>query len=483
MLLHKVINRAVHIHLLDVDVQIVGRVLSFNPPPSRGVDTGRMQIMTNVESTEQGAAVAFQVEDKPPVGLWLPLSLQHLFAMFGATVLVPILTGIDPAVALFTSGVGTLLYMVVTKGKIPAYLGSSFAFIAPIIAGKELAGVSGAMFGAFCAGIVYLVVAALIKMFGVRWLLRLLPPVVVGPVIMVIGLGLASVAINLATLSNPGDPSTYSGMHFGVALFTLACAVTFAIVLRGFFTIMPILLAIVCGYIFAALFGLVDLSSVAGASFVRLPDFTFFVAGFENGIPWAVLPLLVPVAIVTIAEHIGDQIVLSRVVGRNFLKDPGLHRSLFGDGLATMLAGFFGGPPNTTYGENIGVMAITRVFSIWVVGGAAVIALVLAFFGNVAAFIGSIPTPVIGGVAIALFGVIAASGVRTLIEGKVDLGEKRNLLIVSIILVIGIGGAVLRLGDFMTISSMALAAITGIILHAALPGKDTAGDTGAILDE
>jgi uracil permease len=439
--------------------------------------------MTMTENAEQDTAVAYQVEDKPPIGLWLPLSLQHLFAMFGATVLVPLLTGLDPAVALFTSGVGTLLYMAITKGRIPAYLGSSFAFISPIIIGSQMAGVSGAMFGAFCAGIVYLVVAALIKMFGVRWLLNLLPPAVVGPVIIVIGLGLASVAINLATLSNPGDATTYSLPHLGIALFTLGCAVVFAIVLKGFFTIMPILLAVICGYVAAMVFGFVDLSSVGEASLIGMPNFNFFVAGFDDGIPWAVLPLLVPVAVVTIAEHIGDQIVLSRVVGRNFLVKPGLHRSLFGDGVATMFAAFFGGPPNTTYGENIGVLAITRVFSIWVVAGAAVFAVLLAFLGNVAAFIGSIPTPVIGGIAIALFGAIAASGVRTLVEGKVDLGQKRNLLIVSIILVIGVGGAVLKLGEHAEISSMAFAAIVGIILHAVLPGRETAGDMGAILEE
>jgi uracil permease len=435
-----------------------------------------------MNDSRRGDAV-YQVEDRPPPGLWLPLSLQHLFAMFGATVLVPILTGLDPAVALFTSGAGTLLYMAVTAGRIPAYLGSSFAFIAPIIAGSQMAGVEGAMFGAFCAGIVYLVVAAAIRAFGVRWLLNLLPPAVVGPVIVVIGLGLASVAIDLATRSDPGDADTYSLLHFAIALFTLACAVTFAIVLKGYFTIMPILLAIVCGYVAALVFGLVDISALGDAPVIRTPNFTFFVTGIQNGVPWGVLPLLVPVAVVTIAEHIGDQIVLSRVVGRNFLLRPGLDRSLLGDGLATMLAGLLGGPPNTTYGENIGVLAITRVFSVWVVGGAAVLAVALAFLGSVAAFIGSIPTPVIGGVAIALFGAIAASGLRTLIEGKVDLGEKRNLLIVSIILVIGVGGAVLKLGEFAEISSMALAAIVGIILHGVLPGRDTAGDMGAILQE
>ena len=421
--------------------------------------------------------------ERPDPGLWVVLSLQHLFAMFGATILVPILTGLSPAVALVTSGLGTLLYIVVTGGRIPAYLGSSFAFIAPIISGAQIAGIPGAMFGAFCAGIVYLVVALLIRLFGVGWLMRLLPPIVVGPVIMVIGLGLASIAISMATNQAIGD---YSLPHFLIALFTLACIIVFAIVLKGFFTVVPILLGIVCGYVFALVFGMVDFSQVTGAQLLRVPDFTLFFTQLTEAtgtIPWQMLPLLVPIAIVTIAEHIGDQVVLSRVVGKNFLKRPGLHRSLLGDGLATMLASALGGPPNTTYGENIGVLAITRIYSVWVVGGAAVLALLLGFVGTVAAFIGSIPVAVMGGVAIALFGVIASSGLRTMIEGKVDLGEKRNLLIASVILVIGIGGATLKLGEFMEISSMALAAIIGIFLHAVLPGKESAGSTAAILGE
>ena len=431
-----------------------------------------------------GTERVLDVDDKPNPPLWLVLSLQHLFAMFGATILVPVLTGLSPAVALVTSGLGTLLYMAVTGFKIPAYLGSSFAFIAPIVIGAQIAGVPGAMFGAFCAGLVYLVVAALIRAFGVHWLLRLLPPIVVGPIIMVIGLSLASVAIGMAT--NQAAGADYSLLHFLIALFTLGTVLLFAIVLRGFFTVVPVLLGIVCGYVAALVFGLVDFAPVAAAPLFQVPDFAVFFTNLTaatGAIPWAMLPLLVPVAIVTIAEHIGDQIVLSRITGRNFLLRPGLHRSLLGDGLATMLAACLGGPPNTTYGENIGVLAITRIFSIWVVAGAAVLAVVLGFVGVVAAFIGSIPMAVMGGVAISLFGIIAASGMRTLIEGKVDFGEKRNLLIASVILVIGIGGAVLKLGEGMEISSMALAAILGVILHAVLPGKETAGDTGAILSE
>ena len=436
------------------------------------------------DTTQQGTGQGgLDVHERPAPPVWLVLSLQHLFAMFGATILVPILTGLSPAVALVSSGLGTLLYMVVTGFRIPVYLGSSFAFIAPIVTGAGIAGVPGAMFGAFCAGLVYLLVAVLIHLFGVRWLLKLLPPIVVGPVIMVIGLGLASVAIGMATNTAIAD---YSLSHFLLALFTLACMLAFSIVLKGFFTVVPILLGIICGYVVGLVFGFVDFGPVAEAPLFQVPDFVLFFSGLTDAtgsIPWVVLPLLVPVAVVTIAEHIGDQVVVSRVVGRNFLVKPGLQRSLLGDGLATMLASLLGGPPNTTYGENIGVLAITRVFSVWVVSGAAVIAVLLGFVGVVAAFIGSIPVAVMGGVAIALFGVIAASGLRTLIEGRVDFGEKRNLLIASVILVIGIGGATLKLGDFAELSSMALAAIIGIILHAVLPGKETAGDTGAILGD
>lgn len=420
------------------------------------------------------------VEARPGLGIGAVLSLQHLFAMFGATVLVPLLTGLSPAVALVTSGLGTLVYILVTGGRIPAYLGSSFAFIGPIVAGAAVAGPGGALFGAFCAGIVYLVIALAVKLGGVGWLMRLLPPVVVGPIIMVIGLSLASVAVGMA--QNTVGGGDYSLGHLLVALATLAAVLVFSLVLKGFFSVAPILLGIATGYVVALAAGLVDLTPVAEASLLRTPDFiAFFQGAFAEGVPWAVLPIIVPVAIVTIAEHIGDQVVLSRVVGRNFLIAPGLHRSLLGDGLATMIAACLGGPPNTTYGENIGVLAITRVFSIWVIGGAAVLAVLLGFIGTIAALLSSIPTAVMGGVSIALFGVIASSGIRTLIEGKVDFAERRNLLIASIILVIGIGGATLRLGEGFTVSSMALAALVGVLLHAVLPGKETAGDTESVL--
>ncbi len=421
------------------------------------------------------------VHERPPPATFLLLSLQHLFAMFGANVLVPILTGLDPSVALVTSGLGTLIYLAFTKWRLPAYLGSSFAFIGPIVAATQIGGTGGALVGACAAGAVYVAVALLIRAFGVRWLLAILPPIVVGPVIVVIGLGLASVAVGMA--QNTSGGGEYSLPHFLLALATLGSIFLYSIVLRGFFTVVPILLGILTGYVLGALFGMVDFAPVAAAPLLRMPDFHLLFSGMKEGVSaWAMILLVAPVALVTIAEHIGGQIVLSRVVGRNFIADPGLHRSVFGDGVATMVAGALGGPPATTYGENIGVLAVTRVFSVWVIGGAATLAIVLGFVGKLSAFLSSIPTAVMGGVSIALFGVIASSGIRTLIEGKVDLGDKRNLLISSTILVIGIGGASLKFGDGgFVISSMALSALMGVVLNAVLPGRGTGGDAEAIL--
>lgn len=421
------------------------------------------------------------VEERPAPATFVLLSLQHLFAMFGATVLVPILTGLDPAVGLVSSGLGTLIYLATTKWRLPAYLGSSFAFIGPIIAATAIGGTGGALIGACAAGGVYVIVGLLIKAFGVRWLMALLPPIVVGPVIVVIGLGLASVAVGMA--QNTAGGGAYSLPHFLVALFTLGSIFVYSIVLRGFFTVVPILLGIITGYIAALLAGMVDFTLIANAPLFQVPNFHLLFANAKEGTSALAMILLVaPVALVTIAEHIGGQIVLSRVVGRNFIKDPGLHRSIIGDGVATMVAGAIGGPPATTYGENIGVLAVTRIFSVWVIAGAAVMAVVLGFVGKLAAFLSSIPPAVMGGVSIALFGVIASSGIRTLIEGKVDLGDKRNLLISSTILVIGIGGASLKFGDgSFVVSSMALSALLGVLLNAVLPGRTSGAENEAIL--
>lgn len=414
--------------------------------------------------------VVLNVEDKPSLPVWAALSLQHLFAMFGATVLVPLITGLNPAVALVTSGAGTLLYIVLTKGRIPAYLGSSFAFIAPILAATASADVNAALIGCFFAGLVYVVVSILIRSFGIDWLLRIVPPVVVGPVIMVIGLGLASVAVNMATTGNGGG-GTYNGEFFGVALVTLMATICCAVYMKNFLSLVPILIGVIIGYVVSIPLGLVDFGQVSTAPFFAVPSFSVPYVSYAPVFDGAIIAAFIVAAIVPVAEHIGDQMVLSKVVGRNFLRKPGLDRSILGDGAATMLAACLGGPPNTTYGENIGVLAVTRVFSIYVVGGAAVLAIVFGFIGKIAALIGTIPVPVMGGVAIMLFGIIAASGLRIMVESKVNLGIKRNLIIASVILVVGVGGATIQVSENMQIAGMALAAIIGIILNMVLPGR------------
>jgi len=418
-------------------------------------------------------SIVLDVHERPSPALWVILSAQHLFAMFGATILVPFLTGLNPSVALISSGVGTLLYLVVTRGKIPAYLGSSFAFIGPIIAASQIEGIgtAGAILGAASAGVVYVVVAALIHFFGIKWLLRLLPPVVVGPVIMVIGLGLASVAINMA-MNDPAT-SSYSTPHFVVALLTLLITIICSVFMRGIIALVPILFGIIGGYGISLAMGMIDFSQVAEAPLFAIPDFTIAFVSDGSVWSWTAVALIAPVAFVTIAEHIGDQMVLSKVTGRNFLKEPGLHRSLLGDGLATIFASLVGGPPNTTYGENIGVIAITRVMSVFVIAGAACIAIVFGFMGTISALIQTIPVPVMGGVAILLFGVIAASGLRMMIDRRVDFGNKRNLIIASVILVIGVGGAFIQLSSDFKIAGMALATLVGLFLNLVLPNEET----------
>ncbi|MGM0844530.1 MAG: uracil-xanthine permease family protein [Bacillota bacterium] len=417
--------------------------------------------------------IVLDVRDVPKAGQWLTLSLQHLFAMFGATVLVPFLVELSPAVALVSSGLGTLAYLLITRGRVPAYLGSSFAFIAPIISAKAAGGPEAAMVGSFLAGLVYGVVALLISQLGIRWLLKILPPIVVGPVIMVIGLGLAGTAVNMAMYENPGATELiYSTTHFLVALATLSITVIGSMFFRGFLGLIPILAGIVGGYTIAFFAGIVDLSGVKTAPWFQVPEFIIPFVNYTPSFSWEVAFIMVPVAIVTLAEHTGDQMVLSKVAGRNFLKQPGLHRSIMGDGVATIIASFLGGPPNTTYGENIGVLAITRVFSVFVIGGAAVLAIAFGFIGKVTALIESIPTAVMGGVSILLFGIIASSGLRMLIDNNIDLGKKRNLIISSVILVIGVGGAFVEITDKLSLSGMALAAIVGVVLNLVLPGQD-----------
>lgn len=409
--------------------------------------------------------------DKPPIGQWLPLSLQHVFAMFGATILVPMLTGLSPATALFTAGTGTLIYIICTKGKVPAFLGSSFAFIPALISISAAYGLPYALGGALCAGLFYCLIAGIIKLAGHEWLNKALPPVVIGSVIIVIGLNLAPTAMGMAMNDAAGN---YSLVCLSIALVTLAITIIANIFLKGFFSIIPILIGLVSGYLFTLIMGfifpayaLIDFTVVKEAAWFGFPKFGLPKFNFV-----AILTFVI-VSLATICEHLGDTLVISKVVGKDFYKDPGLHRTLLGDGIATSWAALWGGPPNTTYGENIGVLAITRVYSTWVVGGAAVIAVVLSFFQKFGALIQTIPSPVMGGISMLLFGIIASSGLRTLVESGVDYKDKRNLTISSVILVIGIGGGQLSFAlgkglDF-SLGGVALATLVGIILNLVFP--------------
>ncbi|MDQ0227100.1 solute carrier family 23 protein [Metabacillus niabensis] len=411
--------------------------------------------------------IVLDIKDKPNLLTWLTLSFQHLFAMFGSTILVPYLVDLDPAVALISSGLGTLAFMLITKGQVPAYLGSSFAFITPIIVAKASSGVGAALVGSFLSGLVYGIVALIIKGTGHKWIMKILPPVVVGPVIIVIGLGLAGTAVDMATLNG----EEYSLQYFSVAIITLLITIIASIFFKGFFNLIPVLIGIAGGYLYSLAIGIIDFSTVIEAKWLQAPNFILPFVDYTPSINMDIILLMVPVCVVTISEHIGHQLVLGNVVKRDFIKEPGLHRSIMGDGVATMIAALIGGPPNTTYGENIGVLAITRVYSVFILVGAAVLAIVFGFIGKISAFISTIPTPVMGGVSILLFGIIASSGLRIMIENKLDLGSKRNLIISSVILVIGIGEATIKYGGF-DLHGMALAAIIGIVLNLVLPQKD-----------
>lgn len=408
--------------------------------------------------------VVLDIKDKPKALPWLGLSIQHLFTMFGATVLVPILVGIDPGIALVSSGLGTLVYLTVTKGKIPAYLGSSFAFIAAMKLLMSTDGYPAIAQGAITTGLVYLIVSLVVKKIGSAWMDKILPPIVVGPVIMVIGLGLAANAANNA-MFNDGQ---YDYKFLLVALVTMGITIFFNMFLKGFLGLIPILLGIIAGYLFALLMGIVDTQPIIDAAWFALPNFEIPFVNYEPKFYLSAIITMAPIAFVTMTEHIGHLMVLNKLTKRNFFQDPGLNRTLLGDGLAQIVAGLVGGPPVTSYGENIGVLAITRVHSVFVIGGAAVLAVILGFVGKLSALILSIPNPVISGISFILFGVIAASGLKILIENKIDFDKKKNLLIASVILVIGIGGLYVKAGTF-TLSAMALATVLGIALNLILP--------------
>ncbi|KRM97482.1 Uracil permease [Liquorilactobacillus aquaticus DSM 21051] len=406
------------------------------------------------------------IQDKPAFGHWLVLSIQHLFTMFGATVLVPLLVGINPSIALFSSGVGTLVYIFCTKAKIPAYLGSSFAFVGTMQVLMKTYGYPAVGQGAISAGLVYVIVSLFISRFGSNWVDSLLPPVVVGPIIIVIGLSLATTAANDAMMNN----SHYDLKYFAVAIFTLVITIIFNMFLKGFASMIPVLLGIVCGYIGAIVAGIVDFQSVAAAKWFSLPAFKVMFVNYDFKLYPGAIIAMAPIAFVTMTEHMGHVMVLNKLTKRNFFKNPGLHRTLFGDGLSSVIAGFVGGPPTTSYGENIGVLAMTKVHSVWVLGGAAIFAVLFSFVGKVSALIQSIPTPVIGGISFLLFGMIASNGLRILVDNKVNYELKRNLIITAVILVIGIGGTYLQIGKFQ-LTSIALATIFGIIANLVLPEK------------
>lgn len=408
------------------------------------------------------------VQDKPKFLQWVGLSLQHMFSMFGSTVLVPLLVGLNPGIALFSSGVGTLLHILITRKQIPAYMGSSFAFILPMTALMKTTGYPGVAAGVISVGVIYLLVAGIVAKFGSAWIEQLLPPIVVGPIVMVIGLSLAGSAASSATLL----AGKYDLRVFAVAMITLGITIFFNMYLKGFLGMIPILLGIVAGYIVAIPFGLVDLKPVADAAWFALPKFELPFVTYKPVMYWNAVIVMAPLALVTITEHLGHLMVLGELTGRDYFKNPGLNRTLAGDGVASVFAGLVGGPSVTSYGENIGVMAITKVHSVYVLIGAAIFAILFAFVGKLSALIQSIPGAVTGGISFLLFGVIAVSGLRIVVENQLDFNDKRNLMIASSVLVIGIGNAYLQIGqgtNIVQFSGVAIATILGIALNIILP--------------
>ena len=419
---------------------------------------------------ESTVDLLLDVDQRPSTGKGILLSFQHVFAMFGATILVPLILGMPVSVALFASGVGTLIYMISTGFKVPVYLGSSFAFITAMsLAMKEMGGdVSAAQTGVILTGLVYVLVAACVRFAGTKWIDKLLPPIIIGPMIIVIGLGLAGSAVTNAGLVADGN---WKNALVAVVTFLIAAFINTKG--KGFLRIIPFLFAIIGGYLFALTLGLVDFTPVLKANWFEIPGFYL---PFSTGGAFKEYNLyfgpetiaILPIAIVTISEHIGDHTVLGQICGRQFLKEPGLHRTLLGDGIATSVSAFLGGPANTTYGENTGVIGMTRIASVSVIRNAAFIAIALSFLGKFTALISTIPNAVLGGMSILLYGVIASNGLKVLIKERVDFGQMRNLIIASAMLVLGLGGAILKLGP-VTLSGTALSAMTGIILNLILP--------------
>lgn len=405
------------------------------------------------------------IREKLPLLESLPLSFQHLTAMFGATILVPILLGIDPAIALLMNGIGTLIYTWITKGGIPAYLGSSFAFIAPtLLVISTFGSFSNAQGGFIFFGLFFVVISYVVKQWGIKWIDVIMPPAVMGAVVAIIGLELAPVAAQQAGLApwptSVGqvvpdfkvDPNVLI-----VSLFTLCVGMAGSVLFKGFMQVIPILFAVIAGYFLAFFMGMVDTAAISNAAWISLPKFHTPVFNLQAII------IIAPACIVVLAEHISHLIVTGKITGEDLMKKPGLHRSLLGDGVSNMLSGFTGSPPNTTYGENIGVMAITRVYSVWVIRGAAILAIAFSTIGKISAAISTIPTPVMGGITMLLYGVIAVQGFRMFVEQKVDFSKNRNMVLGAVTFVIGVSGAAINIGS-VQLKGMAFAAIAGVVL-------------------
>lgn len=415
------------------------------------------------------------INDKPPVLKWLVLSLQHVFAMFGATILVPILVNsscgsevLSIPVALISSGIGTLIYIFCTKGKSPVYLGSSFAFITPMIVGYSIAGKESVFTGIMAVGLTYMLVALIIKVVGKKWINKVLPPVVVGPMIMIIGLSLAPTAVDEIGLNS----DTVSIKNIIVALTAFLTTGILAVRGKGFLRIIPFLMGMIAGYVMSMILGIVDYTQIASAGIIEIPK--FYVPFINYSLNFGSILTIVPIALVTMAEHVGDHKVLGEIIDKDLLNEPGLDRTLMGDGLATFTAGMIGGPANTTYGENTSVVGMTKVASVWVLGLAAIIAIIFGFLGQLTAVISSIPSAVLGGVSILLYGFISVNGLKVLIQNKVDFENIKNVIIASSMLVLGLGGAAISIAKgnlSLSISGMSLAAIVGILLNLLIKEK------------
>lgn len=415
------------------------------------------------------------VNEKPPILKWILLSLQHVFAMFGATILVPILVNtasgsevLSIPVALISSGIGTLIYIICTRGKSPVYLGSSFAFISPMIVGFAKSGKSSVFTAIMAVGLVYVLVALIIKLIGKKWINKLLPPIVVGPMIMIIGLSLAPTAVEEIGL----NMETVPWKNIVVAIVAFLTTGVLAVRGKGFLKVIPFLMGMIAGYIASMILGMVDYSGIVSAKIISKPD--FYLPFIHYKLNFGALLTIVPIALVTIAEHIGDHKVLSEIIDKDLIEDPGLDNTLMGDGIATFAAGLIGGPANTTYGENTSVVGMTKVASVWVIGLAAVIAIIFGFLGQLTAIISSIPTPVLGGVSILLYGFISVNGLKILIQNKVDFGNTKNVIVASSMLVLGLGGAAISVvtkNINLSISGMSLAALVGILLNLLIKEK------------